>query len=100
MWVSHDCIFDQDESILQRHTVRGMNFLTATFFAFDAIAKMVANGVLFTPKAYFQVQPSSRATSISVLDDEGEHLVKSSDCPLRVDGPGSTSSSCSSTCCA
>ena len=35
-----------------------MNYLTALFFAVDALMKMVAQGVLFTPSGYFQVDPS------------------------------------------
>jgi hypothetical protein len=35
-----------------------MNYLTALFFAADAVMKMVAQGVLFTPTAYFQVLPT------------------------------------------
>jgi len=44
--------------VLQRHTVRAMNYLTALFFAADAVMKMIAQGVLFTPTAYFQVLPT------------------------------------------
>ena len=44
--------------LLQAHNVRAMNYLTALFFAVDALMKMVAHGVLFTPSGYFQVDPS------------------------------------------
>ena len=44
---------------VQENTVRALNYLTAIFFAFDAIMKMVAKGVLLTPKAYFQVRKTA-----------------------------------------
>lgn len=43
--------------LLQTNTVKAMNYLTSLFFAADAVMKMVAQGVLFTPTAYFQVPP-------------------------------------------
>lgn len=52
--------------------MRAMNYLTAIFFAFDAVCKMVAAGVLFTPSAYFQVSSSLTScwqqTCTSLLD--------------------------------
>lgn len=48
--------------LLQTNTVRAMNYLTALFFAVDAVMKMVAQGVLFTPTAYFQVLPLPSGT--------------------------------------
>lgn len=43
-------------AVLQRHIVRAMNYLVALFFAMDAVMKMIAQGVLLTPTAYFQVR--------------------------------------------
>lgn len=36
-----------------------MNYFVALFFLVDAIMKMIAQGVLLTPKGYFQVWPTA-----------------------------------------
>ena len=56
-------VYDAEMSGLQRHTVRSMNGLVALFFAVDAIMKMIAQGVLLTPTAYFQVSPMQESSS-------------------------------------
>ena len=43
------------DDLLQAGVVKAMNWLVAIFFTIDAIMKMIAQGVLFTTTAYFQV---------------------------------------------
>lgn len=43
--------------------MRSMNYLVALFFAVDAVMKMIAQGVLLTPTAYFQVWPIGQSAS-------------------------------------
>ena len=61
------CAFDSTNLWMQADVANLLNYLVAAFFFFDFCVKLMAQGVLLTPRAYLQARSLSTFKSFGVV---------------------------------